>query len=94
MGTQKYLNLRQHRWLELINNYDWTIYYYPRKANVIADALSQKSFASISLSPFTLVLELRTMNVCFTTNSNGSIIFNFQVKTILLEQVKEAQKIR
>ncbi|GJY57838.1 putative reverse transcriptase domain-containing protein [Tanacetum coccineum] len=39
---QKELNMRQRRWLELIADYDCEIRYHPRKANVIADALSRK----------------------------------------------------
>ncbi|GJZ69021.1 putative reverse transcriptase domain-containing protein [Tanacetum coccineum] len=39
---QKELNMRQRRWLELLNNYDCEIRYHPRKANVVADALSRK----------------------------------------------------
>ncbi|GJY40583.1 putative reverse transcriptase domain-containing protein [Tanacetum coccineum] len=39
---QKELNMRQCRWLELLANYDCEIRYDPRKANVVADALSQK----------------------------------------------------
>ncbi|GKB57747.1 putative reverse transcriptase domain-containing protein [Tanacetum coccineum] len=39
---QKELNMRQRRWLELLNNYDCEIRYNSRKANVVADALSQK----------------------------------------------------
>ena len=38
--TQKELNLRQRRWLELIKDYDCSINYNPGKANVMADALS------------------------------------------------------
>ncbi|WMV30697.1 hypothetical protein MTR67_024082, partial [Solanum verrucosum] len=38
LGTQKELNLRQRRWLELIKDYDCTIDYHPGKANVVADA--------------------------------------------------------
>jgi hypothetical protein len=41
--TQKDLNLRQRRWLELIKDYDRDIQYHPGKANVVADVLSQKS---------------------------------------------------
>ncbi|GJV90228.1 putative reverse transcriptase domain-containing protein [Tanacetum coccineum] len=39
---KKELNLRQHRWIELLSDYDCEIRYHPRKANVVADALSQK----------------------------------------------------
>jgi hypothetical protein len=45
--TQKELNMRQRRWLELIKDYDLTINYTPGKANVGADALSRKSIDSI-----------------------------------------------
>nr|GEW01995.1 putative reverse transcriptase domain-containing protein [Tanacetum cinerariifolium] len=38
---QKELNMRQRRWLELLSDYDCEIRYHPRKANVVADALSQ-----------------------------------------------------
>ncbi|GKE50187.1 putative reverse transcriptase domain-containing protein [Tanacetum coccineum] len=39
---QKELNMRQRRWLEFLSNYDYEIRYHPGKANVVADALSQK----------------------------------------------------
>ncbi|GJX08209.1 putative reverse transcriptase domain-containing protein [Tanacetum coccineum] len=39
---QNELNMRQHRWLELLSDYDYKIHYHPGKANVVADALSQK----------------------------------------------------
>ncbi|GJR78312.1 putative reverse transcriptase domain-containing protein [Tanacetum coccineum] len=34
--------MRQRRWLELLSDYDCDIRYHPRKANVVADALSRK----------------------------------------------------
>jgi hypothetical protein len=44
--TQLNLNLRQRRRLELIRDYDLGINYHPRKANVVADALSCRSHVS------------------------------------------------
>nr|GEV44779.1 putative reverse transcriptase domain-containing protein [Tanacetum cinerariifolium] len=38
----KELNMRQRRWLELLSDYDCEIRYYSGKANMVADALSQK----------------------------------------------------
>nr|GEZ37610.1 putative reverse transcriptase domain-containing protein [Tanacetum cinerariifolium] len=39
---KKELNMRQRRWLEFVADYDCEICYHPGKANVVADALSQK----------------------------------------------------
>ena len=36
--SQRELNLRQHRWMELIKDYDCVIDYHLGKANVVADA--------------------------------------------------------
>ncbi|KAL4016712.1 hypothetical protein IC575_024369 [Cucumis melo] len=47
--TQKELNMRQRRWLELVKDYDCEILYHPGKANVVADALSRKVSHSASL---------------------------------------------
>ncbi|GKB62133.1 putative reverse transcriptase domain-containing protein [Tanacetum coccineum] len=39
---QNELNMIQRRWLELLSDYDYEIRYHPRKANMVADALSRK----------------------------------------------------
>jgi hypothetical protein len=43
---QPYLNLTQRRWLKLIKDYVLGINYHPRKANMVADALSRGSHAN------------------------------------------------
>ncbi|GJR06063.1 reverse transcriptase domain-containing protein [Tanacetum coccineum] len=40
--SQKELNMRQRRWIELFSDYDCEIRYHPGKANVVVDALSRK----------------------------------------------------
>ncbi|GJY06095.1 putative reverse transcriptase domain-containing protein [Tanacetum coccineum] len=45
---QKKLNMRQRRWLELLSDYDCKICYHPGKANVVANALSQRNKSNLS----------------------------------------------
>ena len=40
--TQQDLNMRQCRWMEYLEDYDFTLHYPPSKENVVADALSWK----------------------------------------------------
>nr|GEW70969.1 retrotransposon protein, putative, Ty3-gypsy subclass [Tanacetum cinerariifolium] len=40
--SQKELNMRRRRWIELFSDYDYEIRYHPGKANVVVDALSKK----------------------------------------------------
>ena len=44
--TQKELNLRQRRWLELLKDYDMSILYHTSKANAVVDASSLLSMGS------------------------------------------------
>ena len=41
--TQRDLNMRQRRWIEYLEDYDFTLRYHPGKANVVVDVLSRKS---------------------------------------------------
>nr|GFC23016.1 reverse transcriptase [Tanacetum cinerariifolium] len=54
--TQRDLNMRQRRWLELLKDYDTNIQYHPGKANVVTVALSRKIrqqgyWASLRIKP-------------------------------------------
>ena len=46
--TQRDLNMRQRRWMEFLEDYDFTLHYHPGKANVVADALSWKSQGALA----------------------------------------------
>ena len=35
--------MRQRRWMEFLDDYDFALHYHPGKENVVADALSRKS---------------------------------------------------
>ena len=64
--TQKELNIRQRRWLELIKDYDCEINYHPGKANVVADVLSKKStmeLTALGISQPQLIKELTGMGL-------------------------------
>ena len=41
--TQRDLNMRQRRWMEYLEDYDFILHYHLGKANVVADMLSRKS---------------------------------------------------
>ena len=38
--TQQDLNMRQRRWMEYLEDYDFTLHYHPNKENVVVDALN------------------------------------------------------
>ncbi|KAG8478325.1 hypothetical protein CXB51_028002 [Gossypium anomalum] len=69
--TQKYLNLRQQRWLELLKDYELVIDYHPRKANVVADALSRKSL--FALSEMNIKLEAKRVQCELNSDSDFQI---------------------
>ena len=46
--TQQDLNMRQHRWMEFLEDYDFTLHYHPGKANVVVDALIRKSWGVLA----------------------------------------------
>ena len=46
--TKRDLNMRQRRWMEFLEDYNFTLYYHPSKENVVADALSWKSRGALA----------------------------------------------
>ena len=40
--------MRQRRWTEFLEDYDFTLHYHPSKENVVADAFSRKSRGALA----------------------------------------------
>jgi hypothetical protein len=75
--TQKDLNLRQCRWLELIKDYDLEIHYHPGKANLVSDALSQKDHvhsAVVAQLLDEIVEDFRRLNLGIVVHTKGVTI--------------------
>ncbi|KAL2252742.1 UNVERIFIED_CONTAM: Transposon Ty3-G Gag-Pol polyprotein, partial [Sesamum indicum] len=90
--TQKELNLRQRRWIELLKDYDCTIDFHPGKANVVTDALSRKSsstLANLGSHNQTLLLEMRSMNTKLEVDQTmKKDVAEFVAKCMTCQQVK------
>ncbi|RVW65054.1 Transposon Ty3-I Gag-Pol polyprotein [Vitis vinifera] len=89
--SQKELNMRQRRWIELLKDYDCIIQYHPGKANVVVDALSRKSVGSLAAirgCQRQLLEELRSLQVHFRVMGLGALVANFRVQPDLVGRIK------
>ena len=79
----------QRRWLELIKDYDMKLHYHPGKANVVADALSRKSYANTLVSAKELAEGLRELRLEIIPRG---FVAAMEVQSTLLGKIREAQK--
>jgi hypothetical protein len=89
--TQKDLNLRQRRWLEIIKDYDLEIHYHPSKANLVADALSRKEqvhAAIVAQIPDEIVEDFRRLNLGIVAHTEGVTI---DVESTLEQEICKGQ---
>ena len=93
--SQKDLNMRQRRWVELLKDYDCTLEYHPGKANTVADALSRKSsnssMTSLRVSTFPSLIDLRKMNAKLNVDDVGVLLATLSIRPILKERIQEVQ---
>jgi hypothetical protein len=94
ISTQKELNMRQRRWLELIKDYDCSINYHPGKANVVADALSRKSYgfsAALLTTQKHIINDLERLGVEVVIGGSQSYLASLSVQPTLIEKIKSSQ---
>jgi hypothetical protein len=78
--------MRQPRWLELIKDYELEVHYHPRKANVVADALSRKAHCNY-LPAICLTREESSTRVLPNLS-----LFNITLMPTLRDEIKAVQK--
>ncbi|WMV43228.1 hypothetical protein MTR67_036613 [Solanum verrucosum] len=96
--TQKDLNLRQRMWMELLKDYDVTIQYHLGKANVVANALIQKtvsmgSLAYLSVTKRPLTKEIQTLEFKFMQlgiSERGGVT-SIEVRATFFKEIKAKQ---
>ncbi|XP_056690221.1 uncharacterized protein [Spinacia oleracea] len=92
--TQKDLNMRQRRWLELIKDYDLDIQYHEGKANVVADALIRKSSHSVNalVMEDQLCIDFQKMNLEVLEHGEVERMLNaISVRPSIYEEIRESQ---
>jgi hypothetical protein len=90
--TQSELNMRQRRWLELVKDYDLEIHYHPGKANVVADALSRKSYVNMAVAfqmPQELCEEFEQLSLGFLHHTSSA---SFEAEPTLEAEIRQRQK--
>ena len=91
--TQRDLNMRQSRWMEFLEDYDFTLHYHPGKANVVADALSRKSqgvLASIASREWRMLERVDQFRLQYDEQAQGTL-GSMMATPSLLNRVIESQ---
>ena len=91
--TQRDLNMRQRRWIEFLEDYDFTLHYHPGKANVVANALSRKSrgaLASIASREWRMLETVGQFVLQYSEQTQGTL-GSLVASSSLLSKVIESQ---
>ncbi|RVW33107.1 Transposon Ty3-I Gag-Pol polyprotein [Vitis vinifera] len=92
--TQNDLNSRQRRWMETLEDYDFALHYHPGKANVVANALSRKSFgqlSSLELREFEMHTIIEDFELCLGLEAHGPCLYSISARLMVIQRIVEAQ---
>ena len=85
--------MRQRRWMEFLEDYDFTLHYNPGKANVVADALCWKSrgaLASIASREWRMLETVGQFGLQYSEQTHGTL-GSLVATPSLLSRVIESQ---
>ena len=85
--------MRQRRWMVFLEDYDFTLHYHPGKENVVADALSRKSWgvlASIASREWRMLETVGQFKLQYDEQSQ-STLGSLMAAPSLLSRVIESQ---
>ena len=85
--------MRQRRWMEFLEDFDFTLHYHPGKPNVMADALSRKSrgaLASIASREWRMLETVGQCGLQYSEQTQGTL-GSLVATPSLLSRVIESQ---
>ena len=85
--------MRHRRWIELLKDYDCSILYHPDKENIVDDALSRKSYGSMSTlrsKHAQFFFDLKALQAQFQVSRPRVLCTNFNVKPDLIGKIKSS----
>lgn len=107
LKTQKDLNMRQQRWMEFLEQFDFDLSYHPGKANLVADALSRQGDATPEMTAgrkaliLAMIREYRDLeslaqfDISFTVEAKSgrevAMLGALTVRPMLIEEIVSAQ---
>ena len=93
--TQRDLNARQRRWMETLEDFDFSLQYHPGKANVVVDALSRKSRSILSglmAYEWKMYDYISEFYPCFDGDEPKACFYTLVAQPTVLLRVIEAQR--
>ena len=89
--TQHDLNLQQRRFVEYLEDYDLSLQYHLGKENVVADALSRKSYgvlASLALEEWKRASIIEGYNLQYYEDNDVALVYNVTATPSLFQHAK------